>query len=455
MKPFSLTRVLGVLTVSLLVGLALLMGLSGCGKKKPPADLIILSPNNEKIRVEFKQAFEEWYQQKYGKHVEVEWRDVGATTVCTTYLINQFKNADTAGIDLYFGGGGPDYTRLADLGVLQPVELPKETMAQLPTNLGGIREYDEKGRWYGTVVSAFGIIYNSKLLKEQNLPLPKAWDDLAAPGMFGWLELADAQNSGSARAAYEMIVQSDPTWPGGWSKLLRIFANCKKIVSSASEIPRQVSDGDVLAGTAIDFYAYDQMSRNKDVGFVLVEGMTAFTPDPIAMLKGAPHPELAKQFIEFVMSEKGQALWCLPVGAPDGPKHDALFRQPLRRDVYEKYAGKMLPELVNPYKYAGSFKLDIEAYELRSSKLMGPLMQAAVLDSSSQIKQAWKAIIASGTKPELVAEFVALPDDLQDRDACLATAKKITKPEDESALRAAWQRFFRDKYEDIIKKASK
>ena len=41
--------------------------------------------------------------------------------------------------------------------------------------------------------------------------------------------------------------------------------------------------------------------------YVSPTGQTAFSPDPIAILKNPPHPKLAQQFVDFMTSEQAQA----------------------------------------------------------------------------------------------------------------------------------------------------
>jgi len=319
-----------------------------------------------------------------------------------------------------------------------------------------VRQRDRAGRWYGAAVSCFGIFYNAKLLRHRGLPIPKTWDDLTVPEMRRRIGAADASQSGSARAAYEMIVQSAPNWPTGWAKLLTIFANCKHFPAGASDVITDVADGEILVGAAIDFYAYDQIAvSGDDLGFAVVAGTTAFTPDPISLLKGAPNAEMGRKFIRFVLSEKGQKLWCLPVGAPGGPAEYALYRQPIRRDVYRKCAGKMLEPLVDPFVQSGSFKLDERVAGVRISQLYGPLMQAAALNNRTQLSQAWQHILSAGRPAGLFEQFIALPADLADDKAVLATAKKLGDPKQRELITSEWGRFFRDKYEKIIAQAGR
>ena len=432
-----------------LVGLVL----PGC-KKKVKHDLVIVSPHDKQIEAEFDRAFRAWHKEKFGKSVRIDWRDVGGTTSVTRFLLNQYASADSSGIDLYFGGGAPDHKLLAARGILQRVDLPEELLNKLPEAIGGVRQYDPEHRWFGAAVSCFGIIYNARLLKERNLPPPRRWEELASPSMYRLVSAADASQSGSARAAYEMIIQSAPDWPSGWAKLLKIYGNCKRFTGGASDVVNDVANGEVLAGAAIDFYAYKTIVvRGQDIGFSVVPGTPAYTPDPISLLTGAPTPEPANRFIEVVLSERGQPLWCLPAGAAGGPAQHALYRQPVRRDVYEKYKGKMLAPLSDPFVQSGDFKLNQEALEILVSRLLGPLMAAAAIDSRKQLSEAWKVIVDAGQPASLLAEFTSLPADLATEAKALETARKLTDEKQREMITSAWQRFFREKYERIISRA--
>ena len=438
-----------VLAAVVLVGL-----LGGC-KKKTEADLVIVSPHNQKIEEEFERAFKDWYQEKYGEEVSLEWRDIGGTSDITKYLMNVYKDNQTSGIDVYFGGGAPDHRMLAEKDITVAAELDEEVVAGLPEDIGGVPQYDPAGRWYGAAASGFGIVYNVKLIHEHDLGVPKSWDDLADPIMYGRIAAANGNHSGSARAAYEMIVQSEPTWPEGWAKLLKIYANSKRYTQGASDIPKDVANGDILAGCAIDFYGYTQIQKSGEhmVGFSMPTETAAFTPDPISMLKGAPHPTVAKRFMEFVLSEEGQLLWCLPAGAEGGPKEHDLLRQPVRRDAYQAAQGRMLDPLIDPFTQGGGFTRNDESYRIRTSSLHGPLMQAAAIDNQQALAEAWKAIIDKGMPDDLMRQFTALPDNLADEQTALATAEKLSDPKTREKVLTDWQVYFRDKYKAIVEKA--
>ena len=43
---------------------------------------------------------------------------------------------------------------------------------------------------------------------------------------------------------------------------------------------------------------------------------TTLSGDPIAVLKGAPHPETAQAFVEFCLTPEAQKLWFAKPGVP-------------------------------------------------------------------------------------------------------------------------------------------
>jgi iron(III) transport system substrate-binding protein len=79
----------------------------------------------------------------------------------------------------------------------------------------------------------------------------------------------------------------------------------------------------------VDYLPIREAAKGAPVGFVFPkEGVSAVT-EPVAILKSAKHPDAAKLFIDFLLSEKGQQLAAtmgyipasasvaLPAGYPD------------------------------------------------------------------------------------------------------------------------------------------
>jgi ABC-type Fe3+ transport system substrate-binding protein len=417
----------------------------------PPEKVVIISPNNESIISEFTWAFVVDYALSHGRRVTVESRDVGGGgTGIVRYLRNVYDHADTAEIDVVWGGGQVEFQELASEGLLTPMDLPPDTLASIPAAFGGLEMRDANNLWCGSTVSGFGFIYNRPLIERAGLTPPRTWDDLAGPGCFGLICLADPMQSSSAAMAYEMIVQSAPTWPEGWAKLLGILGNAKRFVDSAGAATNGPAMGEAPIATCIDFYGAIRVAEAPDMlVYVSPKGQTAFTPDSIAILKNPPHPALAQAFVDFVLSARGQALWALKVGQPDGPVRNALGRQPIRTDVYDIYAGRFSPWTVDPYESGNGMTLDTKMLS-KSFVPLRNLVRAAAIDNLPYLQAAKKKLIETNFAPNLLAEFNRLPDNVATPQAVAETDKKLRDKDQAEKITSQWQQFFRDKYRKVL-----
>ncbi len=193
--------------------------------------------------------------------------------------------------------------------------------------------------WIAATMSNFGIVINKDRIAELGLATPVRWADIAGPSWFGYLTLADPSKSGSVRSGYEMIFQQYG-WAKGWGLLTLMFANAGELRDVGSTPADDVGSAQALAGIVIDFFGRKQMLRVGPslVGFVVPEGGSTIDPDPIAVLKGAPHAELAAHFVEFVISPEGQRLWVFRAGTPGGPQRTALGRMAVLPALYSGIA---------------------------------------------------------------------------------------------------------------------
>ena len=420
----------------------------------PVSTLVIIGPHNENVQNEYGWAFSLYHAFEYGQRVRCEWRDVGggASTI-RTYLTNVYKRADSAGIDVMWGGGEFNFIPLAEEGLLEPLRVRPDVLANIPDDLGGVRLYDCEQRWIGTALSAFGFLYNAGLLKRCGIEPPKQWEDLADARFADLISLADPTQSGSAAAAYQTIARSGKDWPDGWAKLLRVLANAKHFTDSAGTAASAPVVGEALLAACIDSYGVIRVALAPDqIVYVSPKGQTTFSPDPIAILKNPPHPELAGRFVDFVLSRRGQALWALPVGRQDGPVRSPLGRQPIRKDVYENYKGKLLDSIVNPYEAGLSMTMAGDRTQI-DFNVLRLLVRAAALDNAAELRRARQRLIAARFRPDLLAQFCRLPDDVSTAEKMSQLAKELGNETKRERTITDWQRFFRRKYRLIAERS--
>ncbi len=356
---FPLRRNRSLLIFLACLGLACLLGglhfIQDAGGAAPA--LSILTPHGDNIRQELGPAFKAWSEARFGDSPDINWIDQGGTSEDLRYVESRFAKAPrdqvpaSIGIDLFFGGGTPPFRTLAKDGFLQGRALPRSLLAEVPETVAGTRVYSDSEGWYGVALSSFGILYNRSLLAEKHLPPPKSWSDLADPGADQWVASVDPRGSGSAHVIYEIILQKYG-WEKGWQMLARIAANSSHFTKGASAVLPLVSTGESAYTIAIDQYAWSLIEKlgPERVGFALPPGETVTTPDPVAMLKGAPHAQTAARFMEFLLSEQCQLLWSLKAGAPNGPAHLSLNRM----TVLPKVAARL--DSVNSFVQGNPFR---------------------------------------------------------------------------------------------------
>ncbi|MCB9839213.1 MAG: extracellular solute-binding protein [Phycisphaeraceae bacterium] len=414
--------------------------------------LIIISPHNEQIRLEFAGAFKAWHQREYGEPAAIDFRRPGGTSEIRAQLMAIYESAAKRGnilpdgamaegitmpYDLCFGGGTYEHGLLkrgvtvpiGDENVRIPISAPIEfDQATLDdwygeNRIGVSTLYDPDRYWFGLATSSFGVLCNLDALARQGIEIPQRWSDLADPDFMGLLALGDPRQSGSVATTYESIL-NNYGWDEGWRILRAMGANTRYFAAESKKIVLDVSHGDAAVGVSIDFYGRYQAqavippggsAADSRLRFVEPASMVFVDPDPISLLRGAPHPELARRFVEFCLSDEGQALWQLPARsklAQDpgiGPEQYELRRMPIRREFYAKYRDRFIDD-INPFEIAS------EAPSRGWRSMIGPIMGAAIIDVHEEQRRAWKAMTRareSGASPGVVAGleelFFAMP----------------------------------------------
>ncbi|MCZ6869780.1 MAG: extracellular solute-binding protein, partial [Gammaproteobacteria bacterium] len=199
------------------------------------------------------------------------------------------------------------------------------------------------------------------------------------------------------------------------------------------------------------FYGTNRMAKYPEtLVYLSPKGQTSFNPDPIAILKNPPNPELAQRMVDFVLSEEGQALWALPVGHPKGPRLTALGRQPIRIDVYEKYAGQLVSSIVNPYEVGQTLELDAELWA-DSYGLLRQLVWAAAVRNLDYLKAAKRKLIDTDFDADRLSLFNRLPDNVATREAVAETNELLNDRKQRDIIVTDWVVFFRDQYEQVAR----
>lgn len=495
-----------VAKLAVAISMAVVLGLPFLFRPKsaeiPPdaLTLVIITPHHEQIRAEFDRGFSEWHEREYGRPVVIDWRQPGGTSEIRKQLFAQYTAAVQTGLispdgecepgvmsyDLLFGGGSYEHEQMkrgvavrvggetARVSVSEAAGFSPEQLDGWfgENSLGGEQLYDPDQHWIGVALSSFGIVYNTDALDAIGVDPPRSWDDLTDPRYQGHLAMADPRASGSVATAFQKILDGYG-WDLGWRTLRALSANARYFSGSSRRPPLDVSAGEAAAGVAIDFYgrsqsdailAPGQAPEDSRVQYVDPAGAVFFDPDPISPLRGGPHPELARRFIRFALTDEGQAIWQLPARGEDaeaiGPRESELRRLPALRGFYAEHFDRFI-DAVNPYELAQPLP------DLGWRSMIGPMMGAFGIDNHTELEHAWLAlneVRESGDEAlasELGALFYAMPThvmpdgtELEFNAENYSTIRNEWR-DAETAARAKirYTMFFRRNYEEIVRRA--
>ena len=476
-----------------------------------PDKVVVVSAHNKAIRDEYVTAFKKYYLERFNREVEIDFRSPGGTSDIARYIPDRFEaefrryfESDPAngkwkkeyaafsdasldrkganpelvrvrkmflasnvgiGIDVFAGGGTFEQSRMAQRGFAvdgKVKERHPEYFEHFPMSFGGDNICDPQGRYYGVVLSTFGICCNLDRIKELGGKTPETWRDLGDIRFFNQISVADPSKSGSANKCFEILIQQEmaeaPTVAEGWYNGLavcrRIFANARSITDSASKVVRDVATGDAACGMAIDTYALSEAAwiRSRFDGvdhlsYVTPKGGTAVSADPVQILRGAPNRIVAERFVDFLLSREGQMLHAFKPGTPGGPKLHALNRPPVRKELYEKkYEEFYFQKGYNPYRSGADFTYRPQLTG-RYYSLLRAYLKCTMLDTEEELKAAWKAIIAAGGPekvPEAMKYFNAIAFTYEEAAAQAAKLRSARSGAELAAIFRSWSEFSRE-----------
>ena len=156
---------------------------------------------------------------------------------------------------------------------------------------------DPDGLWLGTNVHLLVILQNTKLIPED--AGPKSWEDLLDPKWKGRIAFTDPANSGSAYTNLTMLAQLWGDNDAAWEKVERLVANTK-VLNRSSLVFQGVGGGEFPLGMSLEYAGYQWSSNGAPVKVVYPQDGTVTQMEGVAIVKGGPNIENAKQFTDYI-----------------------------------------------------------------------------------------------------------------------------------------------------------
>ena len=280
----------------ILLALTLLLFLAGCAAKTGDESLSGCAPGQEERLVVYTSHKEEVYwpiikefEQRTGIWVEVV---SGGTSEILERIA---KEGDAPVADVMFGGGVESLESYRDC-------FTPYTCGQAQYIQDVFREPEDV--WTPFSALPVVLIYNTKLVGPEQVA---SWRDLFSTEFRGRIAFAAPDVSGSS---FTGLVTMLYALGGDSEQLLQRFAQQVdgQQLSGSGEVVSCVAEGTALVGITLEETALKRMAAGDDIALVYPEDGTSCVPDASALVKGAPHEENAKRFLDFTVSREVQQL---------------------------------------------------------------------------------------------------------------------------------------------------
>ena len=314
----------------------------------------------------FKVAFEKAHP---GTTLEV----VSRNTNAAVSHLKETRNANT--VDLMWASAPDAFEVLKAEGLLEKVQINAQGV---PDAVGGYPINDPDGTYFGFAASGYGIMYNTRYIKANDLPVAKEWDDLKRPEYNGHVAMAAPSRSGTTHLTVETLLQGEG-WEKGWATWKWISGNMNTVTERSFGVPDAVNSGSTGFGIVIDFFGLASKASGFPVELVY-PSVTAIVPANIGVIKNAPNHEGAKKFVEYLLSPEGQKVLLNP----------AIMRLPVNPEAY-KDAPEGFPNPFDKDFAPGAIQFDVDKSGVRYN-LVNSLFDVLVTFRLQDLREAVAAI---------------------------------------------------------------
>src|SRR5262249_48912304 len=137
----------------------------------------------------------------------------------------------------------------------------------------------------------------------------------------GKVAFTDPANSGSAYTNTTLLVQLWGGGDAGWKKVEQLYSNLK-VLNKSSLVFEGVGNGEYPLGMSLEYAGYLWANNGAPVKFVYPSDGTVVAMEGVAIIKGGPNTENAKQFVDFINRKDVRELI-----------FKNTFRRPARQDL--------------------------------------------------------------------------------------------------------------------------
>ena len=202
------------------------------------------------------------------------------------------KKAGSVQADVLLVADAATFESLKSEGLLMSYESPE---------LSGIKSdyYDADHTYTGTKIISTGIMINTGMVKKA----PAGYHDLTGAEYKDQLVMPSPLYSGAA--AYNLGVLTR-TKGLGWDFYKALKANNVSVQKGNGTVQKAVLAGQKSCGIIVDYMALREKAKGSPVDFIYPSEGSLTVTEPIGIVKSTKKADLAKAFVDFILSDDGQ-----------------------------------------------------------------------------------------------------------------------------------------------------
>ena len=213
-------------------------------------------------------------------------------------VISRTKAEGKPMADLWFGGGLDAFMAAKEDGLLE--QHSSDMTALLP------EEYkDSEDYYFSKGLTVVGFVANNDILEEKGLEVPKTWDDLGKEEYKGEVIMSNPDISGTNYAALKGLLDLKGE-EEGWALFEKINENIDFYSKRGKDPQEKTAQGEFAIGIIpVDKKAFDA-AEDYNLTVVYPEDGIPWVPEGVAIFKDSDNVDVAKAFVDFMLTEKAQ-----------------------------------------------------------------------------------------------------------------------------------------------------
>jgi iron(III) transport system substrate-binding protein len=228
--------------------------------------------------------------KKQNPGVVVDYQSAGAGKIMAKLEAERQSGQMLA--DIIWTSEVPDFYDMKNKEMLEKYQ--PSNFAEL---LNPFDDYD--GYFTAARLGTLGIVINTEKVQNE----PTSWEDIANDMIYkNAFGIADPALSGTAFMSVALLEKQF-----GWEYLERLRDNGTIKSKGSGRVVDDTATGDLVACLGVDYITAAKIDKDAPLKIVYPKELI-MVPSPVAILKDAPNKEMAKKFVDYILSQEAQQM---------------------------------------------------------------------------------------------------------------------------------------------------